>query len=385
MTFSSKPAVPDAPGGCWECSPLLRTGKGGVQRVSASVEGREIWFEAEGAELLPLPEVLATLLLIPALHFGARVRIDAALDEAWLTNTTRLLPILARWWDYPQVHPIDCAGRAAPSGPRSARTGLCFTGGADSFHSLLRGPSQPDCLVYVHGFDVSLRDRRRSDAIEGSLREVARVCGKELLLVRSNLRQHPIYAAINWERTHGAALVAVGQLLCAAIGRIVVPSSWSYQDDIPWGSTWETDPLWSTSRLDVVHDDATWRRRDKVPQIAAEPLVQQHLRVCWENRAPVGNCSRCEKCLRTMVMLAACGQLGSYRVFDTATPLARLVDGISSLSEHIRPCWRYFLDCDLEPPVKAAIARLLARSERGPRPRVWARLRDRARGWAGTG
>lgn len=88
------------------------------------------------------------------------------------------------------------------------------------------------------------------------------------------------------------------------VDSLVIPSSYAYEDATPWGSHWDTDPLWSSpDKIRIIHDDASVNRRDKIIQLAAEPLVQRHLRVCWRNLAPTGNCSRCEKCLRTMTTL----------------------------------------------------------------------------------
>jgi hypothetical protein len=45
----------------------------------------------------------------------------------------------------------------------------------------------------------------------------------------------------------------------------------------------------------------------KVQAIAAEPMVQRHLRVCWQQVAMDGNCGRCFKCLATQVCFQLSG------------------------------------------------------------------------------
>ena len=45
-----------------------------------------------------------------------------------------------------------------------------------------------------------------------------------------------------------------GHLLSDAIGTLVIPSSYTYSDSPPWGSHFDTDPLYSSSRLAIVHD-----------------------------------------------------------------------------------------------------------------------------------
>jgi hypothetical protein len=52
-------------------------------------------------------------------------------------------------------------------------------------------------------------------------------------------------------------------------------------------------------------------------QIAQSPLALQHLRVCYMNQNDSYNCSRCEKCLRTMVSLYAAGVLDKAETFPS--------------------------------------------------------------------
>jgi hypothetical protein len=344
----------------------------GTWRVTATVGDAPLWFECDDFELLTSPEPFLTAFFVPALHQGLQLAIDANIDPEWIGRTKRLLPIYAQWWGYPQTHPVSVTSNAVPArgkNIRSARshnrTAQCFTGGIDSFFSLLRGPHDPQYILYVQGFDVPLSDHDRAQALETSLSAVAAATNTTPIIVRTNLRQHPIFDAVSWERTHGAALAAVGMLLAEHIGGIVIPSSYAYEDHTPWGSHWDTDPLWSPpDQLQIIHDDASVTRRDKIVQLAAEPLVQRHLRVCWRNLTPTGNCSRCEKCLRTMATLEASGHLDAYhRVFDVETPLSKRLDDTSYLPHHLTFIWEDLATREVSPATRKAIGRLLRRSQ----------------------
>ncbi|HVR30642.1 MAG TPA: hypothetical protein VMS86_14045 [Thermoanaerobaculia bacterium] len=338
--------------------------------MTAVVSGHPLWFETDDAQLVPSPEAFAGPLLIPALELGVGVRVDTPLDAQWLANTADLLPILARWWGYGHHHPMT-AESVCTEGRTVRGTGLCFTAGVDSFYSLLHGQHAADVLVFVHGYDIALDDHRRMDEFARSLRQVAAEYGKRAVILRSNLRRHPLCAAVSWQRTHGAALAAAGHLLTGILDTLVIPASYKYADEIPWGSNWRTDPLWSSARLRVLHDDAALARRDKIPLIAGEPILWQHLRVCWENRSPTGNCSRCEKCLRTMVSLAICGRLANYAVFDRNVSLPRALDSLTAVPEGLLVVWEELAGRDLEPELKAAVVRLVQRSrERRRRSRL---------------
>src|SRR5262249_976947 len=86
------------------------------------------------------------------------------------------------------------------------------------------------------------------------------------------------------------------------------------------------DPLWSTETLEFVHAGAEARKSDKIPVIAASPLALRVLRVCWENRNGAYNCGRCEKSLRTMVLLDLHGVLDKTGQFPHRLDPADIAD-----------------------------------------------------------
>jgi hypothetical protein len=67
--------------------------------------------------------------------------------------------------------------------------------------------------------------------------------------------------------------------------------------------------MYSTERLQVLHDGAETTRAKKVARILEwdRDLVLKHLRVCIENRGGAHNCGRCKKCVRTAVPLRLLG------------------------------------------------------------------------------
>lgn len=347
------------------------------RRVSAEVNGAPVWFECDDLPLTAVPEALAGAFLIPALHTRAHLKVDAPLDAAWHAATARLVEIFAEWWGYPREHPCGPAPPSIGASPLRRQSpgsvAQCFTGGVDSFYSLLHGENRPQCLMFVHGYDISLADIHRARHTDAMLRTVAAERGLRAAVLRTNLREHPLFNAVSWERTHGAALAACGLLSKEHIERLVVPAT---SITPPWGSTPDSDPLWSLPGVvEIAHADAAVHRRQKTLTLAHEPLVQRHLRVCWENQAPAGNCSACEKCLRTMALLEAAGQLERYhRVFDVATPLSQRIDRLRPVAGHLLFVWSDIAGRNVRPETRAAIHRLLRRS------RVRA-LRKKLRRW----
>jgi hypothetical protein len=150
------------------------------------------------------------------------------------------------------------------------------------------------------------------------------------------------------------------------VERIIIPSSYPYHDPKPWGSHWDLDPLWSSQRLAVEHADATFRRGKKVAAIADHRAVQRHLHVCAGFKSRTGNCSRCEKCVRTMIAFSMCGRLADCDAFDQTVALAQRVDALPVLKPHLVSIYEELVRDITDPDVKVAVERLIADSRRQP-------------------
>jgi hypothetical protein len=330
-------------------------------RVTADLAGEPVWFESADIELLPSAEAFAGLALVPAAHRRDRIRVEAPLSPIWVTSTRQILAIHREWWGTADDFPLDVSVGPSDAPPLEAAAAL-FSGGVDSFYTALRPPSRLGALVFVQGFDMPLSDDQRASHFTPAFRRIAGALGVRAIFIRTNVREHAYFNSIAWERTHGAALTAIGHLLADQFGKLIIPSSSTLDDVGLWGSHWRTDPLWRSGRVEFVHHDPAIHRNDKLARIAHEPLLWDSLRVCWENRTESGNCSTCEKCVKTMVLLAASHQLPNYRVFDLSVPLARRIDALTSAPVHMVHVWTHVQALDLPPDTKAAIGRLIARS-----------------------
>jgi hypothetical protein len=350
--------------------------------VVASVNGEDLFFESDEAKLDVAPEAFASALLPDAVDAGVRLVSEAPLDPVWMGNTARVLRVWNGWWGTPAQ--AEAVLVAAPDGrdhapPPRADVALCFTLGVDSFYTLLRTPWNVRRLIVAHGYDVKLGDETRMAAIRASLEQVARATGASPVIVRTNLREHPAVGWENWPRTHGGPIAALGHVCRDAIGELLISSTKPYHADAPWGSHWKTDPGWSSARVRISHVGAERRRNDKLAAMLDEPLVQRHLRVCWENRAPTGNCGECEKCLRTMVVIESYGRLDEFPVFPNRTSLAARIDALPAAIPDVVPVYRTALARIRDRRLRTAVERLINRTLPSPPPSRLRRAVDRIR------
>jgi hypothetical protein len=339
-----------------EVEPPRRDG----HRVTARIDGRAVSFSSRDIDLAPAPEAFGSAFLVSAMHAGRSLRLQAPVCDIWAGHLAPLTAAFAGLWyadaPPPLVTPIAHAGAGSTS------TALCFSGGVDAFHTLLQGGVPVHRLVYVVGYDVKLRERQRAEAVAHLVRDVASSLGIRSAIITTDLRRHPLHKSTPWLRTFGGALAAIGHLLGAEAGRLLTSSDGLGHAHPEVGSRPDTDPLHGSRQMVIEHVAGSVTRLEKIRAIAAEPLVQRHLRVCWKNVGQSLNCGRCEKCVRTMVALDACGALGRFAGFSRGRGLLAAIDGLPAIEELLVPFYEESLRQGLSGPVAGAARRLLDRS-----------------------
>jgi hypothetical protein len=154
--------------------------------------------------------------------------------------------------------------------------------------------------VYCKGWDPTWSDAQEAAAFAATARG-AEALGRDLLVVSTNVRD-ALWNLIDWIDAHGPALAMVGLSIPRAVGRFTIASNVSHAIFLPRGSHPQLDPLWSTERVEILHDHAHLDRAGKVMSIARErPDMLDHLWVCTVD--PVTNCGTCVKCALTMAGL----------------------------------------------------------------------------------
>lgn len=334
----------------------------GHLRTGWLVEGSPLWFESRDVMPEGTAEAIACLGLAASCFRKYRVRIEKPVCPALAGNLAEMERTWHGWWNTTTGRfRVKTRKGALPSPSPAPGVGCFLSLGADSFHSVIRDP-EINTVIYVGGFDVPLADEERLAVIERHFREAAAALGKRAIFLRSNLRIHPVLGRLPWEKAHGAALAAAAHVLHREIGRVSISSSFPIHLFKPWGTSWKTDHLWSSSALRLEHTGHDLTRFQKIAEIAGYPMVQSHLHVCWEHRNKEYNCGECEKCRRTMIGLLSLGRLGDFRTLPGEEQLIESLRTAEPLVPHIWPTYRSFIENGLPARVAAEVSALLSRS-----------------------
>jgi hypothetical protein len=208
------------------------------------------------------------------------------------------------------VHvPLEAEPRTETSEQQRAQgVGCFFSGGVDSFYTLLKHREEVTHLIFVHGFDIALENEAVRSQASVMAREVAKELGKALIEVEADISPFP-RTLVGWEKYHGAAMANVALLFQHLFRKVLIAATYTYAELTPWGSHPVLDPLWSTELTEIVHDGCEATRIDKLAYISEHDLAMRWLRVCLKTPGGAYNCGRCGKCLRARVGLRTVGAL----------------------------------------------------------------------------
>lgn len=235
---------------------------------------------------------------------GRDVRVDAPVDARALENARAMGSLLSRWfgWRAPR---IECGPAAAPRAPAPG-VGLFFSRGLDSMTTLIEQRERITALIGMDWRDPPYATEGTAE-IWASTRAAADELGLPLIHVSSNARTFldPVLA---WELCHGVLLGAFAQLAAPSIGEALVSGTHPAGEERVYGSHPLLDPLWSSSRVQVVYVPGPGGRSEKAALVARDRFALRRLKVCWE-RDGDGNCGRCAKCLMTLTNFHIAGAL----------------------------------------------------------------------------
>lgn len=283
--------------------------------IRYGTHSRDVWFQIRGAKADATGATAVAMTLVPAMKVARRLRVANPVSPKLLSTLPKIQEIFPVWnHRFEQVPVLAPMLDTSLAGPANG-VGVFFSGGVDSFFSLLRHFNEITHLIFVRGFDIRLDNRALAEEVLSVIRSVAEEVNKPLIEVTTNLRDFSDELVAWGADYHGSALASVALLLAPVLRKAYIASTHPYSALFPWGSHPLLDYRWSTETVEIDHDGCDATRVKKVAVIANSPTVQRTLRVCYRNKNGAYNCGRCEKCLRTMVNLRVAGALEQCRTF----------------------------------------------------------------------
>lgn len=281
------------------------------------------FFGVEEEQIDDTADAFAAACLIKSMRVNEPLEITSPISNRLHVMLPRIRDIYHTWWPalFKRV-PIRTTPRSElPAAPQKT-TATFFSGGVDSFYSLLKHHEEGAAagrplthLVFMRGVETPIETTKGVEDSEEWVRRVADELGVKAIFGITNVRTHVMS---NWEKyDHGSALASIGLCLSPVIGHMCIPSAFSYGHQVPHGSSPLVDEMFSSDRMFIFHDGSEVTRAEKVASIIRwnKELGLRYLRVCLGNFGGAYNCGRCRKCVRTAIPLKVLGVLSEAETF----------------------------------------------------------------------
>jgi hypothetical protein len=275
-----------------------------VSEISADIGGVTLWYKipTENFESINAdPFVCAAF--FPAMVSGENIEVseDYPISRELVEGLYALQKILGCWNH--SLTEFSINGSIRPAEKVTQGTATFFSGGVDSLYTLKSCSEEIDYTIYINGFDFDMKQEIFDKKYQQN-KSLSEFYGKEIIPVQTNYNSM-MYHNFKISRAlhHGSCMASIAHLL--GFEKVYIPSSYTYNQLIPFGSHPLTDHLWSSEVSKIVHSDASVARSIKTIEILKDKFVSDNLIVCWHE--PDKNCGKCGKCLRTMMVLEIAG------------------------------------------------------------------------------
>ncbi len=262
--------------------------------------------------------------LLPCMKTKENIYIDAPVSSKLLSNTNLIMSLVSKW----NIGLTEINIRTKSTTKDNAKpkyTGTFFTAGVDSFYTYLKhakGSKKITHFILVHGFDIPLSNKSFFNKVKSTVEKVATEEKINAIFLETNIGEI-VEKRLLWEFSHGGALAAVALFLRNNIKTVLISGAVKNDQLFPYGTHPELDKLWSTEKMSIKSVGGEYDRLGKINAVVSKsPLALKYLRVCAQNLKGKYNCSRCFKCLMTMMYLEGNGVLSQAKTFDKTIDLA---------------------------------------------------------------
>jgi hypothetical protein len=288
--------------------------------VSPPVRGLDrVWFRyPHGGEPLgpPRGEPFVLACLFAAMEGGCDLAVEGPLSPSLAAHLERFQEV---WhcWHPARYRPVRIRADAwvEPEYPAGRGVLAAFSGGLDSAYTVWRHrPGAPPragipplggaALMLLLGREDEPPRQFLDSPLVARLSPMVAALSVPLTPIRTNVW----YVCPHWEDGHGAAVAAGLHILAGQYHTALLAASVPYHRlFIPWGSNPITDPWMAGDGFRIHHDGADVSRLGKARAVADWPEALDRLLVCYRDPSGYQNCSRCEKCIRTILSFRMLG------------------------------------------------------------------------------
>ena len=272
-------------------------------------------------------------LILPAMRSGSRLILNGPVSERLLTackeNLQAVVGLVLGYETIPIVLNGEFTDRIQAE---KTYTATGFSAGVDSYsvlndHYFKRDSTQSGINYLVFNnvgangttAELDLFEKRLAEAKRG-----AEAVGLPLIVIESNMDDfYSVYDDLHFFKTHTFRNASVAHLLSNSISNYLYAAARTYSDVrvMPSETLGNVDPitlpLLSSEILNIQSEGAQYKRSEKIAAISDLKAVQNNLFVCVHHNHPEDNCSVCQKCVRTLLVIECQGRLEDFsNVFD---------------------------------------------------------------------
>jgi hypothetical protein len=349
---------------------FIKQTKGDKTRVSATViwencdrPDQEVFFETTSDledDLVINPNAWLLACTLMAMRYGeARIALDAPISSELKDGLINAMKCLINWHGGARkVISIEAPIEPEVLYPEPpARAGALFSGGVDALamvrdNHLNFAPNHPRYIqdgILVYGvlegeneYDSSFQN------VVNAVETIAKDAGIKLIQVYTNAYAHfrDLDSDFSFWRFeyHGSFLAAIAHAFAPRFSYASIASTYDLANLEPWGSHPLLDHLYSTTGLQIRHENAALSRLEKTQLVGGWDVALKHLRVCNEKvsyRQGNYNCGNCEKCVRTMTAFLSLGLLDQITTFkEKDVSQAKLVNTCYLSDSYEESCYR---------------------------------------------
>jgi 7-cyano-7-deazaguanine synthase in queuosine biosynthesis len=271
-----------------------------VSRINlelASGETKELWIEAD-VELATNSDCWVFLLLPIAMRLGENLHIEGTVTKEAIQASNRSQKYLLQ--GHPNMKEIqlevsNLIDDSTDPVESSRRVGLFFSGGLDSTFAA-ETLEDIDTLISVWGFDIPATNSAHWQLTLDIIEPYAKELNKDLVVVKTNIRELS-NGLVEWGGDyHGSALAGVSIALNKHLKKNYLAAS-RQRSEPDWGHSAELANAYTTPNHRIEQTEGI-KRIAKAHGIASIPRTT-YVRVCYRNVKGLANCATCKKCVRT--------------------------------------------------------------------------------------